>query len=288
MTTCTLLKIAETVSKSCPGNSEMRKLQPGFKPSSLDVICKRGKTAYNHNLHFRELIETHLDKYANASSKLEKSLVVSDVVETIRRGSPDGGFVREVDGVWCEVGDAIAREKCGGAFRDQLSHKYKSSCENKKKRRQAKEQKKEQQPPKKEEKIAKRAAEPTTEEAPKKRQRVEPTTTVSAPLPPLSPKSTKVLCAFGDLLKDIASRKEQLVNTEAVPLPFITVKAPTLPPPARFPSAPRAAAVARGCSIESMLSFDLNEMPEVDEFDLGLARFTSVSSAFSFSFSPAF
>lgn len=267
--------------------SEMRPLAINFQPGPKDVICRRGKTAYNHNKHFRVLIEKHLQKYSNASSKLEKSLVVSDVVDTIREGSPMGGFVRCLDGVWYEVGDSIAREKCGGSFRDMLHTQYKSSTKAKKRRRQEAEEKevtamavaaavvstKKVTPQKVEPVVVPSSISIITPTEPEtKRRRVEAVVSPTT-LPPLSPKSTKVLCAFGDLLKDIQTRKQVLTES-----PTLTPKKPILPPPKSFPSAPKSISLLRGCSVESNISFDMNEMEEMDEFDLGLSRFTSVAS----------
>ena len=59
------------------------------------------------------MIEANLEKYSLASTKIEKSLIVSGIVDAVRESSPDGGFVKEERGLWYEVGDHIAREKCG-------------------------------------------------------------------------------------------------------------------------------------------------------------------------------
>jgi hypothetical protein len=70
-------------------------------------------------------------------TKLEKSYILSDVVEKVRTNSGIGGFVKKnEDGRWYEVGDFLAREKTSQAFRDVLHDKYKSSNTSKKKRRQ--------------------------------------------------------------------------------------------------------------------------------------------------------
>jgi hypothetical protein len=103
-----------------------------------DVICGRGKHCFNHpgNRKFRYFIDTFLPSYAAASCKLEKSNVVSDIVDAVRRNSPYGGFVKQDEfGVWSEVGDRLAREKVGQALRDALHTLYRSSTESKKKRR---------------------------------------------------------------------------------------------------------------------------------------------------------
>ena len=104
-----------------------------------DVICGRGKHCFNHpgNRKFRYLVETFLSSYAEASCKLEKSIVVSRIVDEVRRNSPNGGFVKQDynSGHWREVGDRLAREKVGQVLRDSLHYYYRSSTESKRKRR---------------------------------------------------------------------------------------------------------------------------------------------------------
>ena len=75
----------------------------------------RGHKAFNHpgNQHFRLLIESHIHEYEKAVTKLDKSAIVSKIVEGIRRSSPEGGFVKMEAGRWYEVGDHNAREKTG-------------------------------------------------------------------------------------------------------------------------------------------------------------------------------
>jgi len=104
--------------------------------SSKDVLCMRGKVAFEHNNFFREMVGDHIEKYNNAGTKIQKSLVVSAIVDAIRDGSPaGGGFVRCIGGVYYELGDSVAREKVGGTFRDMLAHKYRSSAKAKGRRR---------------------------------------------------------------------------------------------------------------------------------------------------------
>lgn len=98
-------------------------LLPNFRgPGPNDVICARGKNALNHpgNRRFREMIRSNVENYKQARTKLEKSLIVSSIVDTIRQSSPDGGFVKREDGLWFEVGDHIAREKCGQRYAKHL------------------------------------------------------------------------------------------------------------------------------------------------------------------------
>lgn len=101
--------------RSIKAYENVSQLPDSFIPGPVDVICARGKRAFNHtgNRRFRALIEAHLDSYSKASSKIEKSLIVSSIVDSIREASPDGGFVKEEGGHWFEVGDHNAREKIG-------------------------------------------------------------------------------------------------------------------------------------------------------------------------------
>ena len=117
--------------------SERRPLAPDFIPGPYDVICARGKAASSHpgNVRFRQIIQDFKPRYCKAPTKLEKSLLVSDVVEAVRGCSPDGGFVKKFGNQWCEVGDSVAREKIGQCLRDQLHSKYKSSTKAKKEKR---------------------------------------------------------------------------------------------------------------------------------------------------------
>ena len=97
--------------------------------------------AANHagNVRFREIIRSKLPQYNASKSKLEKSLIVTTIVDAVRDYSPDGGFIKQdkTPGAWYDVGDALAREKIGQTIRDQLHSKYKSSTKSKKQRRKA-------------------------------------------------------------------------------------------------------------------------------------------------------
>lgn len=126
-------------------NNKTRMIAPlpcGFAPGPFDVVCARGAMVKKHvgNQLFRKMIKESVHAYANARSKISKSLVVSDVVDFFRERSP-GGFVREQDGVWHAVSENLAREKVGQAFREHLSHQYRSSTKAKRRRWKQAEQK---------------------------------------------------------------------------------------------------------------------------------------------------
>jgi hypothetical protein len=106
------------------------------EPGRLDVICARGKNPKNHpgNVVYRQMVLDKLDEYSRTTSKQGKSLLVSQIVDTVRRSSPAGGFIKYQNGQWFEVGDHLAREKVGQAFRDSLHDKYTSSTKAKRQR----------------------------------------------------------------------------------------------------------------------------------------------------------
>lgn len=111
-------------------------LGSGFVPGPYDVICARGKAAWNHsgNKHFRALIKQNTARYSRVQSKLQRSGIVTEIVDVIR--SKGNGFVKQEDdgtGRWIEVGNLLARERVGQHFRNALN--YKSSFKNKKHRR---------------------------------------------------------------------------------------------------------------------------------------------------------
>ena len=65
----------------------------------------------------------NLEKYANAKVKADKSKITAAVVERLREGSPNGGFVKKdaTTGKWISVDDAVARAMVGHALRDAFA-----------------------------------------------------------------------------------------------------------------------------------------------------------------------
>lgn len=114
-------------------------LSSDFTPGEFDVICSRGKLANRHpgNLLFHSMIQRAAPKYAIAEGKLSKSLIVSDIIITIRRQSSRGGFVKRINDRWYEVGDWNAREKVSQALRNLIGDQYRSSATSKKRRKDA-------------------------------------------------------------------------------------------------------------------------------------------------------
>mmetsp|Transcript_27951 Transcript_27951/g.52411 ORF Transcript_27951/g.52411 Transcript_27951/m.52411 type:complete len:384 (+) Transcript_27951:414-1565(+) len=123
-------------------NSKKTRMPSTFVPSLNAVICGRGKSCTSNpgNRKLRALIRESLDKYGKAANKVEKTEIVTNIIETIKQGCPDQpGFLKKEDGVWWEVDDAFAREKIGCIFRDQLFTKYRSSTKAKLARRKQQE-----------------------------------------------------------------------------------------------------------------------------------------------------
>lgn len=99
-----------------------------------DVICARGLQAKNHigNRRFKQKMLDSIPAYSAATSRLAKSAIVSEVLNWVRNNG--GEFVKISDDTCQPVGDHLAREKIGQAFRDSLHSKYKSSTKAKRQR----------------------------------------------------------------------------------------------------------------------------------------------------------
>jgi hypothetical protein len=99
-------------------SDEMMRLPEGFRPGPNDVICGRGRNVLHHkgNRRYRDLIYASLESYTDASSKVEKSLMVTSIIKVIEDASPEGGFVKKIGDAWYKVSKNYAREKCGQRY----------------------------------------------------------------------------------------------------------------------------------------------------------------------------
>jgi len=104
----------------------------------FNVICAKGSFAFNHsgNKRFRKIVSEHLQQYANASNKSEKSKVVTAIIEHVQAR---GNFVKQdtKTKAFVPISDRFTREKVGQGLRDALHFKYKSSQKSKKRQRLA-------------------------------------------------------------------------------------------------------------------------------------------------------
>jgi hypothetical protein len=119
-------------------NGKIR-LPSGFLPESNSVICGRGKacTTATGNHRLRAIVEHHLNAYSEAKTKVEKSSIVSKIMEATKQGKVRGCFVRYEEGAWWEVDESVTREKVGSLLRDCLHTQYRSSTKSKLARRKA-------------------------------------------------------------------------------------------------------------------------------------------------------
>lgn len=84
-----------------------------------DVLCGRDKISHSHigNKHFLGIIKEHRESYQTATSREAKTRLSTEIVTMIR--ACGGRFLKcDADtGEWCDVGDAVAREKVSHALR---------------------------------------------------------------------------------------------------------------------------------------------------------------------------
>lgn len=105
-----------------------------FQPSNYSVMIGRAKDCKEAigNRRLKVFVDLALHDYKNAKYKMQKTIVVSTIVEKIQDACNNhGAFIKYADGRWWEVDDATAREKVGYALRDLLHDKYKSSSKAK-------------------------------------------------------------------------------------------------------------------------------------------------------------
>jgi hypothetical protein len=103
-------------------------LEASYQPGYYDVACGRGKGAYNRpgNKRFRVLVATYLSDYLDAKTRLDKSAVLSRIVDRVQSlRDPDTGkparFIKysKLTG-WVEIGKDSAHEKVGHAMREAV------------------------------------------------------------------------------------------------------------------------------------------------------------------------
>ena len=102
-------------------------LPAGYSPSDYDVVIGKGKKYYNHkgNAMLRVLTHSMLPRYNDCKTKLEKSLIISEVSEVVRE---KGNFIKRdnVSDDWVLAEDLLTREKVSAVLRDSLHQSKKS------------------------------------------------------------------------------------------------------------------------------------------------------------------
>lgn len=97
-----------------------------------DISCARGSQAKLHpgNQRYRQIIQDHLEEYQLATDKLQKSCLVTRILQLCQE---QGDFKRFDNSTksWYVVTEHIAREKIGQSLRDALPSQYRSSTKAK-------------------------------------------------------------------------------------------------------------------------------------------------------------
>ena len=124
--------------------------------SQYSVVIGREKACRNAmgNKRLNVLANNVLSQYTDATSRKEKSRIVSYLVEAVHASG--GNFVRFVDGQFKVASRAASREKVGVVLRDLASDKYRSSTKSKviARRQRVQDQKVDDEPKKLEEETA--------------------------------------------------------------------------------------------------------------------------------------
>ena len=113
---------------------EKTPLPDNFEPSPYSVLIGRGKacTEATGNKRLKVIVSTFLDEYSQAAeSRIEKTIIVSKIIDMVRDATPRGAFIKQEDGIWWEVSDHVARERVGSMLRDMLHEQYRSSSKSK-------------------------------------------------------------------------------------------------------------------------------------------------------------
>ena len=112
---------------NCEYDPSQITLPKDYQLKDLDICCGRGKRSWNHpgNQLFQKLVQLNAERYQDASSKNEKSLVVASIVTGILNSG--GRFVKRLEGSgrWLDIGETNARDKTGHAIRDFISNRSK-------------------------------------------------------------------------------------------------------------------------------------------------------------------
>ena len=119
------------------GTGKLIPLPLDYVPSPYDVVCGTGKDARRHegNKVFQQTLQSYIGKYSATGCKLEKSLLISEIMNSVRNRPSEGGFIKRIGERWYSLGTHLSREKVSQGLRDLLHKQYRSSNRAKKRRR---------------------------------------------------------------------------------------------------------------------------------------------------------
>jgi len=103
--------------------SSCSSLEDSYAPTEYDVVCGRGKGSYNRpgNKRLRSIIQHFIPRYVQSKSKLDKTIVLGQVIDEVRKQSNGmARFVKHNKSGWTELGRDEARAKVGHAMREAI------------------------------------------------------------------------------------------------------------------------------------------------------------------------
>ncbi len=96
-------------------------------PNEHDIVCSRGKVFYNlpGNIRFREAIRSFMPKYMKATSKMDKSLIIDNIIDitvTVDALGRPSRFLKyhSRTNSWSIMGHDQVRDKVGHALREAV------------------------------------------------------------------------------------------------------------------------------------------------------------------------
>ena len=109
----------EHLEEMSSNTSGIDKFPRTFIPGPLDVLLGRDKIAQEHlgNYRYLQIIEDHQERYDNAPTKHQKSLLVVEILNMIQKSG--GRFLKLEDCGWVEAEDSLSRSKIANAFRSR-------------------------------------------------------------------------------------------------------------------------------------------------------------------------
>jgi len=113
--------------RKTPTKEEKNYFAQNFAPRETHVIIGKGMKCYHHagNIMMRDIIASRIHEYAAKTSKRDKSIMLTSILEQIRA---NGAFVKKdvKTGLWFDACDVLARDKISQAIRKMLSTNKKS------------------------------------------------------------------------------------------------------------------------------------------------------------------
>ncbi|GAX23235.1 hypothetical protein FisN_21Hh083 [Fistulifera solaris] len=96
-------------------------------PNEHDIVCSRGKVFYKlpGNIRFREAIRAYMPKYMKATSKMDKSLIIDNILDitvTVDAFGRPSRFLKYHSQTrsWSVMGHDQVRDKVGHALREAV------------------------------------------------------------------------------------------------------------------------------------------------------------------------